>query len=510
MTKEIIINATNEETRIAILEDSKLVELFVERPEYERMVGDIFKGKVSRVLPGMQAAFINIGHEQNAFLHFADFDTSYLDYFVDYEDEDHSDKDHRLSERNFNVYRDLKKDQDILVQIIKEPIGTKGCRVTTNIALPGRFVVLIPGKKHIGVSKKIQNHKERRRLREIARKIIPNNFGLIIRTVAEGKPDKAIRKDLNNLITSWRKIERKIKRQKAPTMLYKDMSMASSIMRDLFTADVDRVVVDSRKLMRELFSYIKDVASHLKNKITYYKGMIPIFDYFNIEREIEKMGNSKVWLKNGSYVVIEPTEALVSIDVNSGKFIGRKDHESNSLKINMEAAREIARQARLRDLGGIIVIDFIDMMEEENRRKVHQELKKEFAKDRSITKIQEMSRFGLMEMTRQRVRPPVLLSLKEICPTCHGSGLVPTVHAIVGDIERWIQRYRSTNGDRRITIHVRPEVYSYMKKGMYSPLLKLMWKYWIKIKLVKDDSLLIGMFKVFDRKDEKRLNDKIK
>ncbi len=510
MTKEIIINATNEETRIAILEDSKLVELFVERPEYERMVGDIYKGKVSRVLPGMQAAFINIGHEQNAFLHFADFDTSYLDYFVDYEDEDHLDKNHHTSERHFNVNRDLKKDQDILVQIIKEPIGTKGCRVTTNIALPGRFLVLIPGKKHIGVSKKIQDRKERRRLKEIARQIIPPNFGLIIRTVAEGKPDKAIRKDLNNLINTWRKIERKIKKQEAPVLLYKDMTMASSIIRDLFTSDVNRVVVDSRKLMRELLSYIKDVAPHLKNKISYYKGMTPIFDYFNIEREIEKMGQSKVWLKNGSYIVIEPTEALVSIDVNSGKYIGRKDHETNSFKINMEAAREIARQARLRDLGGIIVIDFIDMMEEENRRKVYQELKKEFAKDRSITKIQEMSRFGLMEMTRQRVRPPVLLSLKETCPTCHGSGLVPTVHAVVGDIERWIQRYRSTNGDRRITIHVRPDVYQYMKKGLYSPLLKLMWKYWVKIKLVKDESLPYGAFKVFDRKDEKRLDQAIK
>ncbi|RLD10666.1 ribonuclease E/G [candidate division KSB1 bacterium] len=510
MTKEIIINATNEETRIAILEDSKLVELFVERPEYERMVGDIYKGKVSRVLPGMQAAFIDIGHEQNAFLHFADFDTSYLDYFVDYEDEDHADKDHRVSERRFNVNRDLKKGQDILVQIIKEPIGTKGCRVTTNIALPGRFLVLIPGKKHIGVSKKIQDRKERRRLKEIAKQIIPPNFGLIIRTVAENKPDKAIRKDLNNLISTWRKIEKKIKKQEAPVLLYKDMTMASSIIRDLFTSDVNRVVVDSRKLMRELLGYIKDVAPHLKDKISYYKGMVPIFDYFNIEREIEKMGNSKVWLKSGSYIVIEPTEALVSIDVNSGKYIGRKDHETNSFKINMEAAREIARQARLRDLGGIIVIDFIDMMEEENRRKVYQELKKEFAKDRSITKIQEMSRFGLMEMTRQRVRPPVLLSLKETCPTCHGSGLVPTVHAVVGDIERWIQRYRSTNGDRRITIHVRPDVYNYMKKGLYSPLLKLMWKYWVKIKLVKDESLPYGVFKVYDRKDKKRLDQTVK
>ncbi|MCD6376145.1 MAG: Rne/Rng family ribonuclease [Caldisericaceae bacterium] len=505
MTKEIIINATNEETRIAILEDGRLVELFVERPEYERMVGDIYKGRVSRVLPGMQAAFIDIGHEQNAFLHFQDFDASYLDYFVDFEDEEHVDKDHYQSERRFDVYRDLKKNQDILVQIIKEPIGTKGCRVTTGIALPGRFLVLIPGKKHIGVSRKIQNPKERRRLKELAKQIMPPNFGLIIRTVAEGKSDKVIRKDLNNLLDTWHKIERKIKRQKAPALLYKDMGMASSVIRDLFTADVDRVVVDSRKLMRELSSYIKDVAPQLKEKISYYKGSLPIFDYYNIEKEIEKMENSKVWLRNGTYIVIEPTEALVSIDVNSGKYIGKKDHETNSLKINMEAAREIARQARLRDLGGIIVIDFIDMMEEENRRKIYNELKKEFAKDRSITKIQEMSRFGLIEMTRQRVRPPVLFNLKDQCPTCQGTGMVPTVHAVVGNIERWIQRYRATNGDRRFTIHVTPEVYRYMKKGTYNPLLKLMWKYWVKIKLKQDDSLPLGTFKVFDKDDQNEL-----
>ncbi|APF17826.1 Rne/Rng family ribonuclease [Caldithrix abyssi] len=506
MTKEIIINATNEETRIAILEDGKLVELFVERPEYERMVGDIYKGRVSRVLPGMQAAFIDIGHEQNAFLHFQDFDASYLDYFVDYEDEEHVDKDHYQTERRFDVYRDLKKNQDILVQIIKEPIGTKGCRVTTGIALPGRFLVLIPGKKHIGVSRKIQNPKERRRLKEIARQIMPPNFGLIIRTVAEGKSDKIIRKDLNNLLDTWHKIERKIKRQKAPTLLYKDMGMASSVIRDLFTSDVDRVVVDSRKLMRELSAYIKDVAPHLKEKISYYKGTLPIFDYYNIEKEIEKMENSKVWLRNGAYIVIEQTEALVSIDVNSGKFIGSRDHESNSLKINMEAAREIARQARLRDLGGIIVIDFIDMNEEENRKKLYNELRKEFAKDRSITKIQEISRFGLIEMTRQRVRPPVLFNLKDQCPVCQGTGMVPTVHAVVGNIERWIQRYRATHGDRRFTIHVTPEVYRYMKKGTYNPLLKLMWKYWVKIKLVEDDTLTLGTFKVFDKDDKNPLN----
>ena len=505
MNKEIIINATNEETRIAILEDSRLVELFVERPEYERMVGDIYKGKVSRVLPGMQAAFIDIGMEQNAFLHFSDVSESYQGYFVDFDEEEEDTPRRKSAQSVFNVAKNLKKNQDILVQIIKEPIGTKGCRVTTDISLPGRFVVLMPNQKHIGVSRKISNPKERRRLKELVKQVLPENFGVIVRTVAEGKKEKIIRKDLNNLITTWRKIEKRIKTLEAPTLIYKDMAMASSIIRDLFTSDVNRVLIDSRKLMRELNSYIKDVAPQLSHKIHYYKSKEPIFDHFKIEKEIEKMGDRKVWFKNGGYLIIEPTEALVSIDVNSGKFIGRKDHESNSLKVNLEAAREIARQARLRDLGGLIVIDFIDMLDNENKKKVFMELKKEFAKDRSITKIEEISRFGLIEMTRQRVRPSVIHTINDTCPVCNGSGLVPTLNTTVSAIERWIQRYRSTRGDRRITVHVTPEVYRYMEQGRYNRRLKLMWKYWMKIRLHKDNSLKIGEFKVYDRLNEKEI-----
>ena len=499
MKKEIVINATNEETRIAIVEDSKLVELFVERPDYERMVGDIYKGKVSRVLPGMQAAFIDIGHEQNAFLHFSDISSSYQDYFIDYEET----KGNNKNRKKFIVEKNLKKGQDILVQIIKEPISTKGCRVTAEVSLPGRFVVLIPNNTQIGISRKISNQSERRRLKEIAQKILPKNFGVIIRTVAEGKSDKEIKKDLNKLLSVWQKLDKKIKGEQSPVLIYKDMAMASSIIRDLFTIDVDKVVVDSRKLMREIQQYVKYVAPQLVHKVQYYKNKEPIFDHYNIEKEIEKLPGNRAWMKNGGYIIIQQTEALVSIDVNSGKFIGREDHESNSFKINMEAAREIARQARLRDLGGLIVIDFIDMVDESNKKKVYMELKKEFAKDRSITKIENISRFGLIEMTRQRVRPSVIHTINDTCPVCNGTGLVPTLNTVVSNIERWIQRYRSKRLDRRITIRTTPEVYTYMKNGRYNRLLKLMWKYWIKIKLVKDEKLPIGTFEVYDRKNEK-------
>lgn len=502
MKKEIIINATNEETRIAILEDSKLVELFVERPEYERMVGDIYKGKVSRVLPGMQAVFIDIGQEQNAFLHFSDVSSSYQDYFIDYEEDDESPaepKRRNRRESDFDVAKNLKKGQDILVQIIKEPINTKGCRVTTEISLPGRFMVLIPGKRNIGISRKISEHKERRRLKDLARQIIPDHFGVIIRTVAEKKQEKELRKDLNSLMSTWRKVEKEIKSNKAPALVYKDMAMASSIIRDLFTSDVNDVVVDSRKLMREIVSYVKYVAPHLSHKVSYHKSKLAIFDHYDIEKEIEKLSHSKVWLKNGGSLIIEPTEALVSIDVNSGKFIGRKDHDSNSLKINLEAAREIARQARLRDFGGLIVIDFIDMLSSENKNKVFMELRKEFTKDRSITKIEKISRFGLVEMTRQRVRPSVVHTINDTCPTCNGTGLVPTLNTTVANIERWIDRYRVQRGDRRITLRVTPEVFSFLNKGRYSKRMKLMWKYWMKIRLVRDDKLDLGKFAAYDR-----------
>jgi ribonuclease G len=501
MKKEIIINATNEETRIAIREDEQLVELFVEKPEAQRMVGDIYLGKVSRVLPGMQAAFIDIGHEQNAFLHFSDVSEATNQFLVDFEDED-TEGVTPTSDQNFDAAKDLKQGNDIVVQIMKEPIGSKGSRVTSQISIPGRYAVLVPNQTYIGVSRKIQNFKEKKRLKSIARQTLPKNFGLIIRTQAEEKHDKLLMTDIKGLLKLWEKINNRIKDAKAPANVYKDMGMASSIIRDLFTPDLDRVVIDSRKLMGEIISYVKEVTPKLKHKIEYYKNRTPIFEKFDIEKQISRSMVSKVWLKNGGYVVIQQTEAMVSIDVNSGKFIGRKDHETNSLKINMQAAREIARQVRLRDIGGLIVIDFIDVLQENNKQKIFQELKREFYKDRSITKIEEMSRFGLIEMTRQRIRPSVLHSMHEDCPLCKGSGLVPSLNTIVADLERWIQFYRAEGGDRRISVRVTPEIYSYVMRGKFSRRLQLMWKYWMKINFVRDEDIKYREYKVFDRKNK--------
>ena len=505
MNKEIIINSSNEETRIAITEDNKFVDLYVERPESQRMVGDIYKGKVSRVLPGMQAAFISIGYTQNAFLHFSDISDFTHMFIDDVDKEQDNEENEKVKINKFNIAKDLKQGQEIIVQIMKEPISTKGPRVTTQISIPGRFAVLVPNERYIGVSRKISQIKEKKRLKNIAKRVLPKNYGLIIRTVAENKSDKLIISDIKALIKIWEKIENSIPEAKSPSLVYKDMGMASSVIRDLFTSDVNRLVVDSRKMMRNINTYVKEVAPQLKKKIEYYKSDIPIFDTFNIEKELDKLISAKVWLRNGAYLIIQQTEAMVVIDVNSGKFIGKSDHETNSLKINLEAAREIARQIRLRDLGGLIVIDFIDVLQTENKEKVQLELKKEFHKDRAITKIEKMSRFGLVEMTRQRIRESVIHDTHEDCSTCNGSGLIPTIPTLVSQLERWIQRYRATKGDRRIVIRVPEDVHRYMNRGKFSRRLQLMWKYWMKIDFKIDQSIQYREFKIFDRSNKVEL-----
>jgi ribonuclease G len=453
----------------------------------------------------MQAAFISIGYSQNAFLHFSDV-SDFTHMFIDdiEKDQNNSVKESYKISR-YKVEKDLKQGQDIIVQIMKEPIGTKGPRVTTQISIPGRFAVLVPNERYVGVSRKISSIKEKKRLKNISHKALPKNFGLIIRTVAENKQEKVIINDINSLIKIWKKIEGKIPEAKTPSLVYKDMGMASSVIRDLFTSDVDKLVVDSRKMMRIITLYVKDVAPQLKKKIEYYNNKTPVFDAYNIEKELDKIISSKVWLKNGAYLIIQQTEAMVVIDVNSGKFIGKSDHESNSLKINLEAGREIARQIRLRDLGGLIVIDFIDVIQPENKNKIYLELKKEFHKDRAISKIEKMSRFGLIEMTRQRVRESVIHDLHDDCPTCNGSGLIPTIHTLVSQIERWIQRYRATKGDRRIVVRVSEDVFKYLTRGRFSKRLKLMWKYWMKIDFKFDESIPFREFKVYDRKNEGEL-----
>jgi ribonuclease G len=512
MNKEILINSSSHEVRIAITEDGKLVELFYESPDFTRNVGDLYLGKIARILPGIRAAFINIGFQQDAFLHFSDIDTSIDDYSAilgDDEDVEDSDEDEDESEdlatqqitsqnRNSSalVPANLEKGQNIIVQIMKEPVPGKGVRVTSRVTIPGRYLVLMPFNRKIGVSKKIYNFRERRRLRAIVKSILPSGMGVIIRTVAAGQDEHLIREDLKKLLEIWSEIQTKIKTLKPPALLYKDASTTNSVIRDLFRDDVTRIIVDSKKLYKQIKSYVDETSPEFSNKIEYYSDSVPLFDAYNIEKQIEESLGKKVWLKNSGYIVIEPTEAMTVIDVNSGKYARSKEQEINSLKINFDAAREIARQARLRDIGGIIVIDFIDLYDEANKRKLYEELKKEFRKDRAKVTILPMSEFGVVQITRQRIRQNITFRLSDQCPLCGGTGRVYTKTTYITDIERWLQRYKTSGPNSFfLRLRVNPLIFNYLTSGFINKILRMCIKYRVIIKLEVDEKLPLSEFR---------------
>ena len=546
MRKEIVMNATANQNRIAITEDGKLAELFVEAPEKERMVGDIYVGKIARVMPGIRAAFIDIGLKQDAFLHFSDIGSSLDEYSDLIGDEPEIESQEEAEEELVPVEaaagggsplvpaptiaevahqrptrghrgrgrdrlehpeRHLEKGQDIIVQVTKEPLGKKGVRVTSEISLPGRFLVLLPFDGKVGVSKRIMNFKEKRRLRQLVRGILPTGFGAIIRTVADGKDEQTLKNDLEQLINTWREIEKTVKTEKAPALLYKDMRTTSSVIRDLFSNDVDRVVVDSKKLYREIRAYVKWTSPTILDKIEYYHGKEPIFDASGIEKEIATAISRKVWLKSGGYIIIEQTEAMVVIDVNSGRYAAKKEQELNSLRTNLEAAREIVRQIRLRDIGGIIVVDFIDLDDERNKKKVYDELRREFRKDRAKVTVLPMTEFGLVQLTRQRIRQSVLHSFTEPCPTCAGTGLVQSKSTIISHIERWIRRFKSESKEFRLILKVHPTIGEHLSDGKLSRLRRMMLKFFVLIKLEADPSLAVEEFKFISRKQKKDITD---
>lgn len=481
--REIIINTTLSETRIALLENSKLYDLFVELPENERMVGDIYLGRVVNVVKGMRAAFVDIGHQQDAFLHFSDIGQTLAEYGTFLELDTVNTEIPERSRRPVPI-----EGQEILVQIIKEPISNKGARISTEISIPGRFFVLVPNSDMIGVSRKISQLKEKRRLKSIAREIRPKGFGVIIRTIADQKEEHLLRADLHGLLKSWRQIEKKLKTTRPPSLVHKDLKMASSVIRDLFTTDVSRTVVDTGKQQKEIVRYLKDVSPALIDRVELYTSKQPIFDSFGIEKEIEKSLARKVWMKSGGHLIFDHTEALVAIDVNSGKFMGKGDHDENSLKVNLEAAYEIARQLRLRDIGGIIVIDFIDMINPNNRKILYESFCKEIEKDRAQANVSQISEFGLIEMTRERIRPSLIFSYSELCPTCDGVGRIISKTTILTKIERDIRRIKASSNEKAIRLEVHPDIASFLTKGLRSHIRRIGWKYWMKIEVIENDN----------------------
>lgn len=519
MKKEILINSTSYEVRIAITEEGRLVELFYESPDLSRNVGDLYWGKVAKVMPGIRAAFINVGFPQDAFLHFSDIDTSIDDYssiLGDDSDVDDDDDDEDIAppppqSRGYaNKSRapiNIERGQDIIVQIIKEPVGNKGVRVTSKVSLPGRYLVLLPFSRRIGVSKKIYNFKEKRRLKQIVRSLLPEGFGLIIRTVASGQDDNLIRDDLKKLIATWNEMQVKAKTLTPPAILYKDVSTTNSVVRDLFRDDVSKVLIDSKKLYKEIKANLELTSPEFSDKVELYSASAPLFDVYNIEKQIEESLNKKVWLKNSGYIVIETTEAMTVVDVNSGKYAKSKDQEQNSLKINFEAAKEIARQLRLRDIGGIIVVDFIDLYEDSNKRKLHEEIKKEFRKDRAKITVLSMTDFGLVQITRQRIRQNIMHRVSDSCPMCLGTGRVQSKMAFITEIETWLQRFRGGGGDTVLRMRVNPLIKHYLTSGIINKVLKLCIKYRTIIKLEVDEQLPLSEFRFLTAKGKTDITD---
>ncbi|MCB0833841.1 MAG: Rne/Rng family ribonuclease [Bacteroidetes bacterium] len=509
MKKEIIINSTAAETRIAIVEDGRLVEIFVERPEKERMVGDIHKGRVAKVLPGMKAAFVNVGMKQDAFLHFSDIGDNTHEYtgLADADDSEDMEVSPESEIRHFRVHhhssggRFLRTGQEILVQVIKEPIYNKGARVTSEISIPGRFTVLIPNdpSQMIGVSRKITSVSERRRLKKLAKELKPAGYGIIIRTNAENKDDEILRHDILTALETWKGVDRKAKSISAPAIVYKDMEMVSSIIRDLFSNDVSRVLIDDRRLHKAISNYISTTTPHLLDRIEHYKESKPLFDLYGIEQDIQASTEKRVPLRNGGYIIIEHTEALISVDVNSGKFMGRGSYEDNSMAVNMIAAREVTRQLRLRDIGGLIVIDFIDLRDERNKRKLLEEMKRELRKDRAKFSILPMDEYGLIELTRERIRPSIMFSLSEPCPACAGTGRVGNRTTLFNKIDRWIRRYKKDHPlPSRLLFAIHPDVEDVLALRIS----RLKWRYFIFGKLEPVDEMRMDEFRVFNSKDE--------
>lgn len=452
MTSELIINVTREESRVALLEGGQVVELYIERTRDTSLVGNIYKGRVLKILPGMQSSFIDIGLEKAAFLYVADIMTDINEYytaFLEEETEDilesEADKMDLItkpspSERHLSIEELIQEGQEILVQVSKDPIGTKGARVTSYVTLPGRYVVLMPNMEHVGISRRISNEDARAKLKAIATEIKPKGFGLIMRTASEDATQEEISRDLEFLLLLWESIQKKKDKVTAPSLLYSDFDLVFRSVRDFMSQEVERLLIDSPEEFEKLKEFSRTYFPRLIERIELYDGREPIFDAYGIELDISRALGRKVWLKSGGYIIIDQTEAMTVIDVNTGKFVGKESLEDTILKTNLEAVKEIAYQIRLRNLGGIIIIDFIDMERQENRDKVSGAFVEAMRKDRAKNTIYTISELGIIQMTRKRVRESLGHVLCEQCPYCEGKGFIKSARTVAYEIFRKLKK----------------------------------------------------------------------
>jgi len=477
MSAELIINSNAFETRVALVENGQVAELYVERSSDRGIAGNVYRGRVVRVLPGMQAAFVDINLDKAAFLYVSDIyrpmgdvEQALLSSCEDESGDENQDEDTENSGREYGgldfrpsyngipIEDRLQEGQDILVQVAKEPIGSKGARITTHITLPGRNLVFMPTMDHVGVSRRIEDESERKRLREIMCEIKPPYCGFIVRTAAEGAEREKLQSESDFVVKLWQSIQRRSENAPVPSLIYQELDITLRAVRDLFTKEVDRLVIDSESEYRKILNFTETFMPSLQNEVELYEGDEPIFDSYGIEMEIQRALSKKIWLKSGGYIVIESTEALTAIDVNTGRYVGKRNLEETILKTNLEAVKEIAFQLRLRNLGGIIIIDFIDMEKEANREKVWNALRDATYKDKSKSNILHMSELGLIEMTRKRTKESIGQVLCEPCSYCDGEGYLKSKQTVCYEVLRELERQRKDFYGRSVLVMAHPEV----------------------------------------------------
>ncbi|NTU86931.1 MAG: ribonuclease E/G [Chlorobiaceae bacterium] len=553
MNKQLLMNKIGDEIQVALVEEGRLAELTIERPESRRSIGDIYLGRVHKVVEGLKAAFVDIGQKSDGFLHFSDVGTTSEDYRALIEDDDddeagvgedgegeggempeiadapepsvasapvrpqqrnggrkvqatEEEKAEKRQSYTQMIAGKLKPNDSILVQVIKEPISSKGSRLTSDITIAGRFMVLLPfGGGQVAVSRRVVVRKERARLKKLVRSMLPEGFGAIIRTVAEHQEESLLKQDLEKLLAKWVQIEEKLKDAAPPQLIFKEDTIISSVLRDSLTSDVTEIVANSPVIYKETLNYIQWAAPEMEKNVSLYQGKLPLFEGYNIAKDVESIFSRKVWLKSGGYIIIEHTEAMVVVDVNSGRYAAKREQEENSLKTNLEAAREIVRQLRLRDIGGIIVVDFIDMLDPKNSKKVYDAMKTELRNDRAKSNILPMSDFGIMQITRERIRPSLMQRMGDQCPACGGTGVVQARFTTINQVERWLRKYalQQSMKFQQLDLYVSPTVAEPLKNTEMKTELKWFLQHMVFVRVKQDESLRSDDFRFYSRKNNK-------
>lgn len=517
MSKELVIDVSPSEIAIALLENSQLVELNKEKSNLKFSVGDIYLGKVKKIMPSLNAAFVDVGYDKDAFLHYLDLGPQFssLSKYVSlaisrkakitsvpkFKREPDINKDGKINEV-------LKSGQSVLVQIAKEPISTKGPRLSSEISIAGRNLVLIPFSDKVSVSQKIESNDERNRLKTLLQSIKPRNYGIIVRTVAEGKKVAELDTELNGLVKKWESSIEKIHSQKPPFLVISELDRTSAILRDVLSASFNNIVVNDHNIFRDTKEYISTIAPEKEKIVKFYDGKIPIFEKYGVHKQIKALFGKTVSFKNGAYLIIEHTEALHVIDVNSGnRSKSGLDQETNAVEVNLAATEEIARQLRLRDMGGIIVIDFIDMQTQHHKQKVYEKMKEAMELDRTKHNILPLSKFGIMQITRQRVRPEMHIETTESCPSCKGSGKVTSSILIIDEIENNISFLKQNHSFSKLELRVHPYVSAYLKQGIISLRKKWSRKYRINLKVHPMPSYNYLEYHFFDANEEEIIDN---